>query len=306
MTRLRPSTRVPITLRRVPCFVCAALLGLGACFGQEPPKVEPTPPQDPVADMLKAIKDAGLVVDTAAKTIVVPAVMGRPADPIEFVLVHRRGKGHETLFVTDVKASILNAAMLLIGFQPGENAKSVERVPLPTPEEVAKGALLADTFPPKGMNVWFVARWKKTDLEGKEIDVEVPVEDLILDLATQRAIEDVDWIYLGGNLAPLYRNEPPVFIGDYEGNLVSQVYRAPANHLVTVRHAAADDDERWWITELAPPPDTPVQLVISREQPKLHQERAERIQKRKAAEAAAAPKDGAKDGVKDGETKKDG
>ena len=128
MTRLRPSTRVPITLRRVPCFVCAALLGLGACFGQEPPKVEPTPPQDPVADMLKAIKDAGLVVDTAAKTIVVPAVMGRPADPIEFVLVHRRGKGHETLFVTDVKASILNAAMLLIGFQPGENAKSVERV----------------------------------------------------------------------------------------------------------------------------------------------------------------------------------
>lgn len=284
-------------LRVVPCAVCAVLLAVGAATAQEE---KPKAPQDPVAEMMKTLADAGLVVDTRQKTIVVPAVMGRPADPVEFVLVHKRGKAHEALFVTDVKASILNAAFLLLGFTPGENAKSVERDPLPTAEEVAAGVPFADVFPPKGMNVWFTVRWKKVDAEGNEVGMEVALEDLILDLATQRAIEDVEWIYLGGNLAPLYRNEPPVFVGDYEGNLVSQVYRAPANHLVTVSHKAADDDERWWITETAPPPDTPIEFVVHKDKPKAHVERDERIQKRRAAEKAAEKNDAGKDPKKGG------
>ncbi|MBI5852536.1 MAG: hypothetical protein HZB39_16105 [Planctomycetes bacterium] len=276
-------------VRAVPCAVCAVLLVLGAVTAQDG---KPSAPQDPVAEMNKTLADAGLVVDTKGKTIVVPAVMGRPADPIEFVLVHKRGKAHEALFVTDVKASILNTAFLLLGFTPGENAKSVERDPLPTAEEVAAGVPFADVFPPKGMNVWFTVRWKKVDADGNEVGLEVALEDLILDLATQRSIEDVEWIYLGGNLAPLYRNEPPVFIGDYEGNLVSQVYRAPPNHLVTVSHKAADDDERWWLTETVPPPDTPIEFVVHKDKPKLHVERDAAIAKRRADEKEGAKKDG--------------
>ncbi|MFO1053058.1 MAG: YdjY domain-containing protein [Planctomycetota bacterium] len=285
-------------IRFAGCVFCAALLALCAAISSAPaqekvPETKPaTGEQDPVAAMMKTFADAGLVVDTKQGTIRVPCVMGRPADPLEFVLVHRRGKSHETLLVTDVKASILNGAMLLLGFKPGENARSVEKNPLPTPEEVAKGAPLSDLFPPKGMSVWMTAQWKKIDEDGKEKDVEVPVEDMILDMATERSIEDVDWIYLGGNMAPMYRNEPPVFIGDYEGNLVSNVYRSPPNHLVTIKHAAADDDERWWITDIAPPADTPITLVIHKAKTPQHIARDERIAKRRAEEAKEGKKDG--------------
>jgi hypothetical protein len=290
-------------------FSCCALCAFAVAWlavssarlsAQEPIPQKPSAPadatkaapeQDPVAAMQKAFADAQMVVDVKAQTITMPCVIGQPADPIEFLLVHERGKTHEALFVTKVKASLLNGAFLLLGYEPGKNARSVERVPLPTPEEVAKGAPMVDIFPPEGMKVWFTAKWKRVDDEGNEEAMAAAVEDMILDLATERSIEDIEWIYLGGNMAPLYRNEPPVFIGDYEGNLASTIYRSPPNHLVTAKHSGADDDERWWLTELVPPPGTEVTLTIHRQRPQLVIDRDQRIEKRRAADAADKGKD---------------
>jgi hypothetical protein len=251
---------------------------------QEPPAQEPGETQDPLAAMQKLFADHGIALDAKAGTITVRAEAGRPDQPIEYVLIHERGKGHEAMFVCKAKASVLNAAFLALGYEKGENARVVDRDPLPTPEQVAEGAPLFDVFPPKGMEVWFTVRWKKVDDEGRETQVHVPIEDLLLDLSTEKPVVGATWIYLGGHMAPLYRNEPPVFVGDYEGNLISNVYKSPPNHLVTMKHERADDDQVWWVSDAMPATGTPVEFVVHRQKTALHLAREKRL-----AEAAAAP-----------------
>ena len=82
-------------------------------------------------------------------------------------------------------------------------------------------------------------------------------------------------------MAQLYKGEPEVFIADFEGNLFSICYLTPDNHLATMAHERARDDNNWWITNKLPEPGTEVELVIHRVEPALHVERQKRI----AAEA---------------------
>ena len=201
------------------------------------------------------------------------------------MLIHPRGKGHEAIIEATAKASVLNAAFLLLGYERGENARIVDKNPLPTPEEVEKGAPLFDLFPPKGMPVWMTAKWTKVDDDGNEVEVHVPVEDMLLDLATEKPVTGASWIYLGGNMAPMYRGEPPVFIADFEGNYFSVVYKSPPNHLITMKHERANDDQVWWVTDIVPPPGTKVELTVHRTKTPLHVAREKRL----AEEAKQAP-----------------
>ena len=282
--------------RTVLLGLTAALLGASGALAQE----EKAAPQDPLQQMQKLFEENGIRLDAKARTITVDAVVGRPDQPLEFLLIHQRGKTHESLFVCKAKASVLNAAFLALGYEKGENARVVDKDPLPTPEEVAKGAPIFDVFPPRGMNVWFTVRWKRVNEDGDEVQMEAPVEDLVLDLVTEKPVVDASFIYLGGNMAPMYRDEPPVFMGDYEGNLVSVVYKSPPNHLVTMHHERANDDQIWWQTELCPPIETPVEFVIHREESALHKARRARLE----AEAAAAKKDEAAEGERDSDAGK--
>lgn len=276
----------------------AGLAALLSCFPRASAQEEQPAPQDPLREMQKLFEENGIRLDVKQKAITVNAEVGRPDQPLEFLLIHQRGKTHEALFVCKAKASVLNAAFLALGYEKGENARVVDRDPLPTPEEVAKGAPIFDVFPPKGMGVWFTVRWKRVDEDGEEVQMEAPVEDLVLDLVTERPVADASFIYLGGNMAPMYRDEPPVFMGDYEGNLISVVYKSPPNHLVTMHHERANDDQVWWQTELCPAIGTPVEFVIHRQEPAAHKARRERLAKEKAA---AEEKAGAEKGRKDGE-----
>ena len=123
-------------------------------------------------------------------------------------------------------------------------------------------------------------------------DVEYCVEDLILDLTTQEPLANASWLYLGGRMAPLYKDEPPVYVADFEGNLASICYLSPDNHLVTMRHAHARDDQNFWLTPKCPEPGTPMKLTFWKTKPTLAADREERLKK----EAEAKAKDG-KDGA---------
>lgn len=264
---------------------------------QDPARQDPTrqgspgtpseAPQSP-AELLASFERAGLRFDAKAGTVGLDVSVANPDNPLEFVLSHERGKVHEAMFVTRVKASQLNAALIALGCTPGENARVVDRDPMPTEEEVRNGAPMFDVIAPKGMTLWFTVRWTTLDEAGADVVHEHALEDLLLDLVVQKPVEDASWIYLGGNFAPIYRNEPPVFVGDFEGNLVSVVYKHPSNHLVTMSHARADDDQIWWFTETAPPPGTKVALTIHRAKPKLVAEREARIAKLRGEEPATS------------------
>jgi len=260
-----------------------------------------------LAEVQKQLQQEGITYDAAAGTIAVKAVVNQPQDPIEYLLIHRKGKRHEAIFVTKAKPSVLNAALLMLGMKQGKNATYVEKNPPPTLEEVQKGADPLVVTPPQGEPFWITVRWRvgeDTEKEKAKV-VEHCVEDLILDRTTGEPAVDCSWIYLGGRLAQLYRDEPEVFVADFEGNLVSVCYLTPDNHLGTMVHKNSRDDQNWWMTTLVPPPDTEVEFVFHRAMPKLHQERLQRL-KAKAAEVkpvAPADKPGEKPDEKQGEAK---
>lgn len=245
------------------------------------------------AELVRFLAEQGVHVDPGKRTIRIAAEVIRPADPLEYLLIHRRGKSHEALLVTDVKPSVLNSAFLLLGYRKGKNARAEEIEPPPTPEQIEAGAPWLRVHPPRGEEVYIVVSWK--DPQGKT--VRRLAEDLVLDTTTGAPVVDLAWIYLGGQMAPLYRGEKPVFVADYEGNLVSTCYMHPPNHLVTIRHRRGPDDQNWWITDAAPPPGTKVDVTFFREPPELlRRRRAERAGKaagKKGPEQErGAPKDG--------------
>jgi hypothetical protein len=239
----------------------------------------PAPAQGGAADVAAAFAKAGITVDLAAKSITLPVKMNRPADLLEYVLITRQGKAHEALLIADVQPSVLNAALLALGLVPGKNVSYKEKDPLPTEEEVRQGVDWLIVTPPEGPQVWFTIAWR--DGEGRRH--EHVLEDLLMDYATGEAVEAGDWIYLGGRMMSPYRGEPPVYIADLEGNLVSCCYLDPANHLVTLRHERARSDQNWWITDLCPEPGTQMALTLHNVKPGLATEREARLAKEKAA-----------------------
>lgn len=285
------------------CWVvsCCGLLGC-----QEP--VQKAPPQDPpkaqdadqlVKEVAEQFRKEGITVDPKAQTVTIKVFVNEPADPIEYLLVHKRGKRHEAMFWTDSKPSVFNAALLMLGLQPGKNATYVEKDPPPTIEQIEAGADPIVVTPPKGMNFWMTVRW--TGEDGKP--VELCVEDLLLDLSTQKPVVDCSWVYLGGRMAAIYRNEPEVYVADFEGNLISVCYLSPDNHLGTMSHKDARDDQNWWLTNKLPPAERPVELVIHRVRPKLHEQREARLKQEAEAEAkenAAGGEGGKETPPKDG------
>lgn len=262
-------------------LLLAFLLPLLACAQEPQPAAPPAPDpkaQQLVAELLAALKAEGIVYDGKQRTISLPVEMNAPPDPIEYLLIHRRGKKHEAMFVTKARPSVLNGALLLLGLQPGQNATYKEKEPAPTLAEIEQGADPVVVTPPKGMQLWMTVAWK--DADGKQH--EHCVEDLIIDLTTQKPVVGATWIYLGGRMAPINRNEPPVYVADYEGNLVSACYMSPENHLVTIAHERARDDQNWWLADQCPAPGTAMTLTFHRDKPKLVQEREARLEKEAA------------------------
>ena len=279
-----------------------------ACAQEPKPLPKPQQPEVSESDtrklaeaMQKQFAAEGIAVDAKARTVTIKAVMNQPPDPIEYFLIHKRGKRHEALFITGSKPSVLNTAMLLIGLQPGKNAGYKEKDPPPSIEEIEKGADPVIVTPPQGMEFWITVRWK--DAAGKP--VEFCAEDLLVDLQAQDVVQNDQWIYLGGRLAQLYKDEPEVYVADFEGNLVSVCYLSPDNHLATMRHERARDDENWWITKNCPEPGTEVEIVFWREKPALMVEREKRLLEEAKKQKADAGKDGKDDKDDEKAAKKD-
>ena len=83
---------------------------------QEPKKPDP---QAVLKEVMASFKKQGIKLDPKAHTVTIPAVVNQAQDPIEYLLIHRRGKKHEAMFLTETKPSILNAALLMIELLAG-------------------------------------------------------------------------------------------------------------------------------------------------------------------------------------------
>ena len=232
-----------------------------------------------------ALEEEGIKVDLAKGTLTMPAVVNRPTNDLEFLLIHKQGKAHEALLVTDCKPSILNAGLLALGVKVGKNASFKKKDPMPSEEELRAGADPYILVPPSGGQMFMTVSFAGE--AGKKI--EVPIEEILLDWTANQSVGGASWVFLGGRMAQMYRDEPEVYMADFEGNLISVCYKYPQNHLVTMVHERARDEMNWAIAPACPPPGTEVQLTFHRYKPKLVAEREARLKTRAQSDLSSRP-----------------
>jgi hypothetical protein len=91
--------------------------------------------QEALEVLLKEFRGQGLELSLEAGWCALNARVLARYQPLEYLLVGPRGQGHESLLGTEVKPSALNAALLLMGAQAGQNARWVE-LPPDAPDDV--------------------------------------------------------------------------------------------------------------------------------------------------------------------------
>ncbi len=211
------------------------------------------------------LAQGGVHLDTGTQTVSIAVAVNRPTNDVEYLLIHQKGKKHESILITQVEPELLNAGLLALGLQPGENAQRVDKDPMPSMEELKSGVSPFTVVPPKGMPVFMTLGWQ--DAQGQA--QQMMVEDLIYDWEGEEAVTGNQWIFLGGRMAAFYRGDPPVFAASMEGNLISVCYMEPPNHLLTMRHPHARWDANWWVAKACPDPGTEAILTFHRRQPQV-------------------------------------
>lgn len=258
------------------------------CARAQPPvkPQKPDPAREKAREMLRGyLTKEKITVDFDRRTLSIPVVVNRARNDLEYLLIYPTGKKHEALLITESKPSVIKAGLQAIGMVPGKNADFKKKDPMPSEAEIAKGAEPYDFVPPSGQEMWMTVSF--TDKATKK-KVELPIEELLLDWAENLSVTGNSWIYLGGRMAQLYRGEAPVFMADYEGNLISTIYRYPNNHLFTIHHARGRDETNWAMTPKCPPPGTEMTLTFHAVKPPIVAAREARM----AREAAERKKKG--------------
>lgn len=238
--------------------------------------------QEPFAELVASFAEEGVDLDLAGGFVSVEAGVGTREQLLEYLLVGPGGATHESLLYTLVRPSLLNAAFLALGADPGKNANWVEL----TDEEAA--AAIADEpegtplpafriVPPHGDGFYLHAAWK----EGDEVYF-FRVEDLVANLATGRAMRRAPFVFLGSRMAtisgmvhPLHERreddeavpdaDEEIFLADFERNLINLIYFREGNTLLTAVHGDENRQDIWaaniWNV---PETDQPLRLIFSR------------------------------------------
>ena len=74
-------------------------------------------------DLLGRFRRHGIHLDLERGLVGLPVTIHVRDDLLEYLLVGSGGASHETLLSTQVTPSVLNTALLLLGVEPGRNAR---------------------------------------------------------------------------------------------------------------------------------------------------------------------------------------
>lgn len=236
---------------------------LAACALAWAPGSAPAPaPARPVAppaqgdDALgQALAKEGLRLDRQAGVLALPAQVLIKNDLLEYLLVGPNGAAHESLFLTGVRPSLVNAALLVLGVEPGTNAKLVETGALDP-----RGRPERRVEAPTGDGFYLYAAWREA---GETYFFRI--EDLVRNLASGRSLRRHRWVYLGSRFQALKKDAPESFLADVEGNLVNLCFFFQGNTLLTAAPEECYQQTIWAANEwLLPERGQPVSLLFAR------------------------------------------
>lgn len=214
--------------------------------------------QDALTALRQSLAEHRIRLDLERGFVALPVRVLVRDELLEYVLVGPSGQLHESLFVTEVTPSLLNAALLALGLEPGKNASWVELEP---PPGSADARPEFEVVLPEGDGLYLYAGWR----EGEEVFL-YRVDDLISNLATGRSLRRHRWVFLGSRFVSLREGEAEVFVADVEGNLINLSFFFQGNTLVTAALPECEEQTIWVANAwLLPPRDAEVELFLCKE-----------------------------------------
>ncbi|MDQ3624908.1 MAG: YdjY domain-containing protein, partial [Verrucomicrobiota bacterium] len=180
----------------IPC----AVLGLAVvCFGIARADAQETRPETPeipaIREVAPGVFEIGkMVVDKNARSVTFPGAVNLEKGLLEYLIVTREGPTHESLLVSDIPASDLHFAMLLLGAK-GAGLTTPGPEDRPPPQIDAEYLRKAPKL--KGDPVFISVKWKKKD--GAEQSA--PIEDWLRESESRKAVPRGPWIYTGSMFA---------------------------------------------------------------------------------------------------------
>ncbi|MEM8954651.1 MAG: YdjY domain-containing protein [Verrucomicrobiota bacterium] len=210
------------------------------------PAQNSSPPSSPPVTQLSEHKFqiGEITFNKQTRRIEFPAHVNTREDLLEYILVHKNGKTHESLFATDISPVHLNIVMLLAGYKP-DPGKLFDNAPPPDP--LQEKSLPHDPL----AHVQFSVSWSLKD----EPPVTTTPENLILNRFTGIPMKRSPWQFNGSAI------ESGRFQAELEGSIAAVYLDRWA--MFNSTRPGNTDDLRWKpITEKLPPKNTPVTLVI--------------------------------------------
>ena len=190
-------------------------------------------------------------MDKGKRTVSFPATLNRPQGPMEYFLVTKYGKTHESILRTEVKPYDVHIAMLLLGAGGSGTNFAPGGLPQNGPSQISNPS--KEVLP--GDKVTIEVKWTQ---DGKE--VRRAAQDFVYNEQTHSIPEHAGWVYNGSFIAQ------GRFLAQMEGSIVSLITDPVALvNNISVGH----DNDRIWTgnTNALPPADIPLEVVIKLEEP---------------------------------------
>lgn len=218
-----------------------------------PPQPADTPPPS-IRELAPGFWQVGAMrVDRGEGSVRFPAQVNMTNGLLEYVLVHVRGKDHESLLTTEVQPYHLQVAMLLLGAK-GADPKALTNAP---PSGPIRSAELGEANSPvPGDPVAIEVEWIHAGRTNRQ-----PVTVLLANKKTGEPMSSGSWTFSG---SMIWEGS---FIAQIEGSIMAVITDISA--MFNNPRPDRDVDSLWGPNaKLLPPERTPVEVIVRRIQSK--------------------------------------
>jgi len=232
-------------------FVLAAVTmsaDLCPALAEDNVPVTPAPAEVKTQDQSAVEKAAPKVVDYGGGVSVVPSehtviLKGRTCvagnEALEWAIVLTRGKDYESVVEVDADASMIQFALIALGYEAGGGVDK-----------------LGDPRTPTGDGVIIEVEW---ELGGKKTHCRI--EDLIWEEAKSATMEKTPFIFTGSKMITDPETNKTIFLANSE-RLVAALCREPASILNNPLNTGVEDTFYIADTKALPPKGTPVTVFL--------------------------------------------
>lgn len=225
---------------------------LAAAEEERPPEAPAKPAEaKPVIERLDGsrYKLGEITFDQKSREIRFPAKVNLTEGLLEYLIVHSRGKVHESLFSTEVSPTKLNVVFTLLRYPPSKELYATD-----SPAEHEAGTKFPEVAADvkAGARVDIKVEW--TDDAGKTRTV--PVNEWISHAVTEKQMPSGPWVYGGSEVSN----------NRYQAEATGDIGAIFLSSSAIINYPGKDnnDDEAWLpFPKRVPPIGTPVVLIVT-------------------------------------------